>query len=286
MNKITSTVGLICLIFIVIVISGCVNRLFNSAPGCNQFPGIIGGCFSRFVITNVKTEPHISCLKFSKNNCNWPSLSVSNFCEKPVYINGTKIKIPYEECSITEKSYWILRNNGEYEIFPESELPSLPDLINLSADEFLSEFGESCIQKDEKIPIEIKIGNEKYNIQFDGDDITERYPDSRMVHSCNTTGSVGNCLKYIRHGFHKSNCKMMQISTKCGENIELLNERIEPNKKCKIINSYLILDTGGDNSFYQGEKIPPLEDTDFFVDGKIGDKKFNISFTVTKNQCD
>jgi len=255
----------------------------NSAPGCNQIPGIVGGCFSRFVITNVKTEPQISCLKFSKNNCNWPELSVSSFCEEPVYINGTKI--PSEECSITEQSYWIIKNNGEYEIFPESELSSR-DLINLSADELLSKFGESCIQKDEKVPVEIKIGNEKYSIQFNGDDVTEYGPDSKMIHSYNAVGSVGNCLKYTLHGFHKANCKMMQISTKCGGNIELLNEKIEPNKKCRINNSYLILDTGGDNSSYQGEKIPPIEDKDFFVDGKIGDKKFNILFTVTKNQCD
>jgi len=279
MNKITSAISLICLIFIVII-GGCVNYLSNPAPGCNQIPGIIGGCFSKFAIVNAKTEPHIPCLKFSKNNCNWPYLSVSSSCEEPVYINGTKI--PHEECSITEESYWIIKNNGEYEIFPESEL-SFRELLNLSADELLSKFGEPCIQKDEKIPLEIKVGNQKYNIQFNGDDITRYNPD-KTRYSRNTVGSVGNCMKYKLYDFHKSNCKMMQISTKCEKNIELLNERIEPNTKCRINNSYLILDS--DNPSYQGKQIPPSENTDFFVDGKIGNKEFKISFTVTKKLCD
>jgi len=272
---------------IMICIVICLTVLFlmrdNFAPGCNQIPGIAGGCFSKFVIIDEKTEPHISCLKFSKNNCNWPELSISSSCKEPVYINGTKI--PHEECSITEESYWILRNNGEYEILPESKLSSR-DLINLSADELLSKFGESCIQKNEKVPVEIKIGNEKYSIQFNGDYVAGYGSDSRIIHSYDVVGSVGSCLKYILHGFPRSNCKMMQISTKCGKNIELLNKRIEPNKKCRINNSYLILDTRGDSSYYQGEKIPPLKNKKFFVEGMIGEKKFKISFTVTKKLCD
>ena len=80
---------------IMICIVICLTVLFlmrdNFAPGCNQIPGIAGGCFSKFVIIDEKTEPHISCLKFSKNNCNWPELSISSSCKEPVYINGTKI---------------------------------------------------------------------------------------------------------------------------------------------------------------------------------------------------
>lgn len=278
MNKIAIAIGLI---FLVIAVSGCVNHLSNPAPR--------GGCFSKFAIINAKTEPHIPCLKFSGNNCNDLSLYVTSFCEEPVYINGTEI--PYEECNIIGGSYWITRNNGAYEIIPESELSSLY-LFNLPKEEFLSKFGDSCIKEYEKIPFEIKLGEKKYSIQFSGNEYTKHGPEYKGVTTHTVIGSPGNCLDYTLRNFYNANCKLMQISTRCEESIELINQVIEPDKNCKINNSYLLLDTGDSNLFYkgvkyyQGKQIPPPENTDFFVDGEIGGKKFKISFTVTKKLRD
>ena len=290
MNKIIKVVSLICLIFLVITISGCVNHFSNlsPAPGCNQMPGVAGGCFSKFAIINEKIEPPIPCLKFSSNNCNSPYLSVNSSCEELIYING--IKIPREECKVRGGSYWIMRNNGKYEIISQSELLPI-DLFSLPKEKFLSKYEESCIKEYEKIPLDLKLGKKEYDVQFNGDEYTKYGSGFKGVTSHTVVGSPGNCLSYTLRNFYSANCKIMEISTSCGENIELLNQIIEPDKYCKINDSYTLIDTENipfykGKQVYEGEQIPPLENKDFVVDGKIGNKEFKISFTVTKKLCD
>lgn len=289
MNKIVIAIGLVCLIFLVITANGCVNRLSNPAPGCNQIPGIVGGCFSKFAIINAKTEPYIPCLKFSGNNCNDPSLYITSSCEESVYINGEKI-FP-ERCFINNHNYWIIKNNGKYEIISQNEL-SKEYLFNLPKAEFLHVFKDSCVKENKKMFFDIYISDKKYNISFDSDRYIEYGPEYGDYALDTLEESPNNCLDYTLYNFYNANCKIMEISTSCKENIKLMDQIIEPNKNCKINNSYLLLDTGDYGlyhkgvKYYQGKQIPPPENTDFFVDGKIDGKKFKISFTVTKKLCD
>ncbi len=285
MNKIINLANGVIVIIIVFVVIGFAGLFLiksNPAPGCNQIPGISGGCFSKFVIINEKIEPKISCLKFSSNNCNWPYLSIASSCKKPVYING--VKIPREECTTLRETYWIMKNNGKYEIVSRSEL----DLFSLSKEEFLSKSKESCIEEYEKISFDLKLGDKEYNIQFNGDEYANHGPSFMGSTSHNVVGSPGNCLNYSLRNYYNTSCRIMELSTNCEENIELMDQVIKPNKNCKIINSYMLLDTEDKTlyykgkQYYQGEQIPPLSNKEFFVDGIIGEKEFKISFTVTK----
>lgn len=71
------------------IMSDLANRAATDriyAPGCNQQPGIMGGCFSTFIIKDVKLEPNISCIHISENSCNSPTIEIFNYCNESIFI--------------------------------------------------------------------------------------------------------------------------------------------------------------------------------------------------------
>ena len=73
-----------------ISVSGCTIEI-NDAPGCNQSPFIAGGCFSTFIIKDVRLEPNFSCIYIYDNSCTNPTIEIFNHCNESIFINNATI---------------------------------------------------------------------------------------------------------------------------------------------------------------------------------------------------
>ena len=87
--------GLILLLVLMLLPAAvaCVIVKDSPAPGCVEYWGMpmIGGCFGKSVIEDLRVEPMMDCLKIEVNNCNGGILEVSNYCDEPFILGGVEI---------------------------------------------------------------------------------------------------------------------------------------------------------------------------------------------------
>lgn len=149
MHKVKSVFGIL---FLVIIVSGCLVKS-SPAPACNKYfpPIIAGGCSSKYAVIDIKMDPQISCLGFDYNNCQKPELYLTNGCEEPVYINGNEIS----------KRYSLVGSAAEMRIISEVKRRSGEDVL----DSYFAGF-EGYPNENKEYTLNGVVGDEKFTISF------------------------------------------------------------------------------------------------------------------------
>jgi len=135
LSRIKKPLLIICVLLLLLGMAvSCVVK-DSPAPGCVKYLfgcSMIGGCFGKSVIKDLKVEPAIDCLTIEVNNCNGGVLEVTNNCDETFVLGGFEIR-PHEYClgldvSGKEDGLWVLTkiaSNFSVYIPEEDELVEL-----------------------------------------------------------------------------------------------------------------------------------------------------------------
>ena len=100
----------ITIIFIILLISLLgifVYRWINLPPGCRDTGLVMGGCFSKQKVRNVKIVNPTDCLDIQISNCLNPSIQISNNCNKGYIIEGVEYESQNNYIDLEEGDFFV-----------------------------------------------------------------------------------------------------------------------------------------------------------------------------------
>jgi len=100
------------IVIISIVIGIFVYKWINLPPGCKDTGLIMGGCFSKQNVENVKIDNPTDCLNIQISNCLSPKIEIDNRCNKTYTVEGVEYESGYNYIDLEEGKFFI---EGEIE---------------------------------------------------------------------------------------------------------------------------------------------------------------------------
>ena len=242
------------------------------APACTKTEGFCmgGGCFGKSAIRDLQITPLVACLQFDINNCNGGILTVTNKCNKDLVIGD--LKLPYIRI---------------YESHPE------PANLKLAKDEK----GRTVVNDFRQLGVEqwSMLRNKKYNIISVAGKIGKNGFNLSIQNSRITINPQFDCLKTSVNDLNSVD-DAFSIDNNCTDEVWIGDYKLQPAKVVTEVPgaSYgleFAKDSMGKVIIKQNDEsnfasYTPIQDELLSMPAVIGDQKFTISYTKTKQLCE
>ena len=239
------TVILSLLVGGVIIVLGY-NAYQNSSlpPGCQKhIIPVIGGCFSKYAITNIEITPSNNCIQVSPNNCNEPVLTVRNTCEEEIVVNNITVPPNVTSCYNPLQTFYITADSDNNPVIQSSK---------------------TCSEQPQDIQLNGQIANKPVAI-------TVRPSDHPLYYF---PEEYESCLRVLSIG---GDCRQTRLEYSCDAPLQIEDVTINPEPE--------ICETSPGETEIIKHSVAPSEDTTYRIDGLEGKHPFNLTYTLTKDQC-